>query len=121
MYSVAAPIWNRIAQEQELQTPLARSLFPLSQDRLNEALEARELAMQDKGIDSPVATAYLAMAPLLWEKAALAAYSRDHPGIADSLPNVVSPAEATLLATKEYSLTEPQQRTLSALLTIPPT
>ena len=121
MYGVAARVWNQVAKEQPLQTGMARSLFPLSQDKLNEALEARELALQQKGVEPRVASAYLTVAPLLWEKAALAAYSRDHPGIEGALPEVVSPAEATLLATKEFSLTESQQRTLQQQLMTPPT
>jgi hypothetical protein len=100
---------------------MARSLFPLDQEKLNEALEARELALQSQGFDPKVASAYLTVAPLLWEKDALATYSRDHPGLSDSLPEVVSPAEATSLATQEYSLTASQQQTLNGLLTRPPT
>lgn len=121
MYGVAARIWNQVAKETPLQTPMGRSLFPLAQDKLNEALEARELAMQQQGVEPKVAAAYLTVAPLLWEKAALATYSRAHPGANDVLPEVVSPAEATLLATKEFSLTASQQQTLQTLLTKPPT
>lgn len=121
MYGVAAPIWNRVAREQPLQTPMGRSLFPLDQEKLNEALEARELALQQQGYSPKVATAYLTVAPLLWEKAALATYSRDHPGMSEALPEVVSPAEATLLATQEFSLTASDQQILTGLLMKQPT
>lgn len=121
MYGIAAPIWNKVATEQPLQTPMARALFPLDQPALNEALEARELALQKQGLEPKVATAYLSVAPLLWEKDALAAFSRTHPGLSDALPNLVSPAEAADLATREYSLTASQQRTLTGLLMSPPT
>lgn len=121
MYSVAAPIWNRVAKEQPLQTPMARALFPLDQEGLNQALEAREMALTSQGFDPKVASAYLTVAPLLWEKAALATFSRDHPGLSDALPEVVSPAEATSLATQEYSLTGSQQKILTGLLMKPPT
>lgn len=121
MYGVTARIWNGVAKEQPLQTPMARALFPLDQAALNEALEAREMALKNQGIEEKVATAYLSVAPLLWEREALASYSRTHPGLQDSLPNLVSPAEATSLATQEYSLTASQQQTLTGLLTRPPT
>lgn len=121
MYGVAARVWNEVAKQEPLQTPMARSLFPLPQDQLNEALEARELALRGQGVDPKVASAYLSVAPLLWEQAALANYSRANPKAAQALPNVVSPAEATLLATKEFSLTASQQQSLNALLMKPPT
>lgn len=121
MYSVAAPVWNRIAQEQQLQTPMARSLFPLSEPKLTEALEARELAMQQQGIEPAVAVAYNATAPLLWENQALQAHARANPDLQAALPDVGSPSEAALLATREYSLTAPQQRALMQLLAKPPT
>ena len=121
MYGIAASVWNRVAKEQPLQTNMGKALFPLDQESLNLALQSREGQLQEQGIDPVVASAFLTVAPLLWENKALSGFSRDHPGLSDSLPNVVSPGEATLLATKEYSLNVSQQQSLQQLLMTPPT
>lgn len=121
MYGISAAVWNRVAREQPLQTDMAKSLFPMDQVDLNEALQGREVDLQARGVEPKVASAYLTVAPLLWENKALSGFSRDHPGLSDSLPNVVSPGEAAMLATKEYSLNVSQQQSLQQLLMTPPT
>src|SRR5579872_3948563 len=121
MYSVAAPIWNQVARTQALASPLGKALFPLDQPHLTDELNRREAELAAQGIEPRVASAYLAVAPLLAENQALSRYVAANPQHLGTFPNVVNPSEAVALATQEYSLTPSQQATLQTLLTKPPT
>ena len=117
MFSVVTRIWNQIAKEQELQTPMAKRLFPLDVEEMEIALAKEEsrLAKQNNS-GFLVAGAYLTVAPLLWENQAIAAYKRDHPGLEAALPELVDVGEAVLVASKDFPLSEPQQKQLGKLL-----
>ena len=39
MYSVATPIWNKIANTQPLKTDWAKRMFPLEEEQMSSALE----------------------------------------------------------------------------------
>jgi hypothetical protein len=119
MYQIAAPILNRIAQQGELQTALAKRLFALNQEKLGEALEAQETKLQKEGTPRKVAVALLTVGPFLWENQAVAKFVLANPSYLDVLPDLADEQEAVIMATKEYSLNTPQQKLLTELLQNP--
>ena len=121
MYSIAAPIMNKIANESSLKTPLAKRLFPMKQDRLHQALDAMESKLTKEGLPMKVATALMSVGPFLWEKKAIADFVRKNPTYLDTLPDLASVPEAVIMATKEFSLNESQQKLLAEQLQNPPT
>ena len=121
MYQVAAPIWNQVAKAAPLKTQLGRSLFHLNQDQLNRSLAQREKSLSKQGVPLKVATAFLTVAPLLWEHPAIAKFKEQNPQLESNLPDLADSGEATVLATKEFGLTASQQKQLQTLLQKPPT
>lgn len=121
MYQATAKIWNEIADSQTLETDWAKQMFPLPPDDMLEALnrEERRIA-EEKDVPLRLATAYLLVMPLLWERRAIARYVASHPQAEAALPNVETVGEAVMLASKEYSITSQDQRQLAAMLVMPP-
>lgn len=119
MYQAPAAIWNAIAETQTLATPWAEQMFPLPEDDLAAALEAEERRLVDEGADGQVASAYLVVMPLLWERKAIRTF-KAMGGPGNSLPMVETVQQAVIVASKDYPLTKRQQATLAELLATEP-
>ena len=117
MQQAPAQTWNRIAETQTLQTAWAQQMFPLPEPDLEKALLSEESKLTAETGSSRVAIAFLLVAPLLWERAAIAAYQDETDEM--SLPIVETVQEAVMLASKEYALTMDQQKSLNDLLLTP--
>jgi hypothetical protein len=121
LYQMPAAIWNRIAEEQALETPKANRLFPLSQAELDRDIQNREAELSAQGMTPSVIAAYLATWPLFWENAALQAFKVNHPIYAPGLPDVTSLDDAMLIARSDRPLDEKEQAQLRRLLMQRPT
>ena len=113
---MSAAIWNRVAEEQQLQTRMAAALFPLSDIELEEELERRSNNLASQGYSSAVIVSYFILAPLLWENAALQAFVHDHPGFRGALPDVLSIDEAVMIAERDRVLEVAEKDQLRKLL-----
>lgn len=118
MYQAAAPIWNALAETQPLQTEMAKRLFPLEQEALSKALEADHARLAAE-VGEGVALAYQTVAPLLWERKAIAAFV-DRNGPNPALPEVLSIEEAVAIASMDHLLTSSEQKTLREKLRTAP-
>ena len=119
MFQAPAPIWNQIAETQDLRTEWAQKMFPLPQDLMDEEIQAEvDRITQETG--SPiVAAAYLVVMPLLWESQAIAAFNAQY-GPMPSLPPVENVDDAMAIAVGDYPLDQQEKATLRALLLAPP-
>ena len=113
--SIAAPIWNEIAQTQPLKTEWARKAFVLDGLAMAE-LEDREWKTIKAKSDSETAAALTDMKPLLLENVAIAKFTQEHPELRQALPEVASISEALILASQDYQLSRMQQAKLRGLL-----
>ena len=121
MHQLPARVWNAIAEEQPLTTAFASRLFPLSQPKLDSALEKETEKLKGNGVSDPlVRQAYLTMAPLLWENKAIQAFATDHPEHQAALKDVEEVNEAVLMASQDAPLSTSQQQQLRELLQTPP-
>jgi len=116
LVSVAAPIWNEIAQTQELATEWARKAFRLGMQEAVEAYDQEHKELTDEGADPEVATAFLEVFPLLAERRAISRFLRTRPDLREALPPVTTVNEAVILASKESPLSPSQQKQLQRLL-----
>ena len=119
MLSVAASVWNQVAQ-QGLRTPWARRMFNLNQEELTQAHEAQADALEAKGVDPQVALAYLDVAPLVMEKEAISRMRAERPMLASTLPETNSTDEAAALAIRDRALNAQQGSALLNLLNSAP-
>lgn len=119
MYQAAAPIWNELAETQPLVTPMAQRLFPMPQEQLSRALEAEHAKLTTEMGDDVLALAYQKVAPLLWERKAIAAFV-DRNGQNPALPLVESVEQAVAIASMEHPLSTSEQKTLRERLQTPP-
>lgn len=122
MYQVPASAWNQVAKVGPLQTAFAKRLFRLNPAELSTALEQESDKLKKDGVTDPsVRSSYLQLAPLLWERAAIANAVEQSPGLAPALPNVEDVGEAVTLASQDRQLNARQQQQLSELLQREPT
>ena len=119
MLSVAATVWNQVAQ-QGLRTPWARRMFRMDQEALTEAHEAQAEALEAQGVDPQVALAYLDVAPLVLEKEAISRLREARPMLASTLPEANSADEAAALAIRDRALSGQQANALRTLLNSAP-
>ena len=119
MHQAAAPHWNQIARSQELLTPWAKKMFPLTQVKMDKALDAEEKRLT-KESDPQVAAAYLKIMPLLWERTAISNYLSENPNLQRAIPPIAHLNEALTIARKDFRLTGAQLTTLSKMLKNPP-
>lgn len=113
--SVAAPIWNEIAETQKLKTEWAKKAFRLDAMELAE-LESREYRELKAANGEELASAVVRMKPFLLENEAISRYTQAHPNLRAALPEVVSISEAVMLASLDSPLSRPQQTKLHELL-----
>ena len=119
MYQVPAAVWNSIAETQSLATPWAKWIFPLPADDQEAATVSEELRLTPKAGSATLAMCYLMVAPLLWERRAIRKWKAEN-GENPGLPSIETVQEAVIVASKDHRLTADQQRTLSAMLSTPP-
>ena len=118
MLQVAAPIWNEIAETQDLATPWARKAFRLGPQAMADLQDEEYQSLKDKGVQPLIARAMLTVKPLMLEARAIAGYltEANRPDLLSALPIVETPEEAAQLAALEYNLTPIQVRRLLLLL-----
>ena len=113
--SVAAPIWNQIAETQTLKTVWARKAFKLDGMAMAE-LEDKEYKTLKAKVGQDVAASYQDVMPLLTENVAISKFIQEQPNYRQALPEIVSIAEAVILAPQERPLNPMQQKQLANLL-----
>lgn len=120
MYQVPATVWNDIAAKQKLATPWAKRLFPTPPDKMDGALEQESKSLAAQGVSDPsVRSSFLQMAPLLWEREAIAKHLQANSDLTQALPNVEDAQEATMLASQDRPLNTSSQAQLTRLLETP--
>ena len=119
MHSIAAPILNKIAATQTLQTAFAKRVFPLDVEAKEAALEAEEAKLHKAGVPLAMGAVLLTVGPLLWENRALMKFVAQNPKFQETIPDVATSQEAVMLATREFRLTTFQQQQLAKLLAHP--
>jgi hypothetical protein len=102
--------WNEVAPK--MKTEPFKTLAALPADKVDSAIdkEWRRLARRTK--DETVATAYLVVAPLLFDRKAI----RTHSGMSQTTPEILTVDEALRTAQTEYRLTVKQIDLLRTLL-----
>lgn len=119
MTFLAAPIWNQIAQTQDLQTEAAKVAFRLTQNQIGR-MENLWLKLETQAGTPPrVARCLLTCLPLLTESEAIQAYVSEHPELRNALPEINDPQEAVDLMTLDYRLNPEDQTNLLSRLTDP--
>lgn len=118
MHQVPTSVWNEIAATQHLTHPVWRRLLPLEGMRFLEALDELEKRVDEVARDARVTRAYCLTAPLLQETRAISRFveASGAPSLRGALPELTTIHEAVDLATREYSLTRLQRRSLASML-----
>ena len=116
--SVATPIWNEIAETQELRTEWGKMAFRLDHEKQVDLVEQEYEALLKRGVSEEAAKAVMDMKPLLLENLAISRHIQrtESLHLRNALPEVTTISEAVMLATAEDSLTASQQQELSRLL-----
>lgn len=115
--SVATPIWNEIARTQKLRTEWARKAFAMDSAGMDK-LEDEEYKTLKAKVGHSVAAAFSDVMPLLLENVAISRYIRARGDLTlrQALPEVVSIAEAVMIASMDRRLTRMEQISLQNLL-----
>jgi hypothetical protein len=120
MHRVATSLWNQIA-------PLAKShtwrrRMELKGQALHDEMDRLGTKLRALGAETPVVLAYMDVAPMFQERAAIESFLKTNPQWrGPAFPELLTVNEALLLAIQEHQLTEPQTQTLRRLLeTRPP-
>lgn len=121
MHQASARVWNQIAEQQPLATAWAKQMFPLPSDLLDAALEKEESRLARETNDPVVASAYLKVMPLLWERTAISNFLQDNPSLSPALTPMADTSEAVMIASKDFQLTVSQKKKLRRLLDVRPT
>lgn len=120
MHQAPAAIWNQIAETQTLATTWAEQMFPLPPEDLDLALQAEEERLTEQAGSAKVAAAYLTVMPLVWEREAIAAFQAEN-GMQASLPMIETAQEAVIVASKDFPMTQAEQKILHGMLQTAPT
>ena len=118
MRQAPASLWNRVAKTVPLATEWGKTMFSLTEQELDEAMNQVEQQMLDSGVPNKVMLAYQTMIPLCLERKALAAYI-SQTGNLDLLsvfPSVETAAEAATLGAQEYNLSPAETKQLLSML-----
>ena len=115
MFSVAAEIWNQIAESQPMATEKWSRLMKMDPDAMNSALDE---VMNETKAPNKVMLAFVTVAPLLLENEAISLWilANEAHYLRSALPEVLSISEAVNLGSMEYSLTETERARLADLL-----
>lgn len=118
MHQVHSQVWNEIAK-QPLVSQLGKRVFHLPETEMDLELEKISAEMDQAGVPWEVRLSFTKVAPLLAEREAIAAFTRENPEYQRALPNVEDVGEAVILASMEDELNEQQQEQLAGLLQQP--
>ena len=102
--------WNEVAPK--MKTEPFKTLAALPADKITVALDLEWTKLSRKAGDETVATAYLVVAPLLFDRKAI----RSHSGMQEATPEILTVDEAVRVAQTEYQLTGKQSAGLRTLL-----
>lgn len=118
MYQVPQAVWNEIAATQPLAHPLWKGMFPLSPTALHGSMDDLEKRLAATGADDRVTLAFTKVAPLLDENLAISRFIEKtrRENLRNSLPEIETVGEATILASRELRLKPSQQHALQMLL-----
>ena len=118
MHQVPTPAWNQIAATQTLRHPEMASLFKAEGIEFLEKVDAMEKQVDLQSKDSRVTRAFVLVAPLLFETAAISRFveMQQTPSLRAGLPELTTISEAVDLATQEFSLTPGQRAKLRGML-----
>jgi hypothetical protein len=121
MFNVTTAIWNDLVASQHLRSHDWTRLMKMDDSTLTRTLDKIGTALGNRGVPDQVALAYLVVAPLLAENAAISRYieMKSNPSLRAVLPELTTVEEAISLASMEYSLTVADQRKLRKLLALP--
>jgi hypothetical protein len=119
MFNAPARIWNEIAETGPLRTTWAAAMFPLPDGMMAPAITAEHQRLTREIGNELVATAYLLVMPLLWEREAIARYV-DRVGPQGSLPPMETVDDAMFVANGDYRLTPDEQAMLRRELLVKP-
>lgn len=116
--SVATPIWNEIAETQELATKWGKMAFRLDAEKMSELINKEYRELKERGLPFAVIKGYLDLKPLLLENVAISRHIQrtDDLSLRSALPEVTTIDEAVMLASQDQPLTLKQQEQLSKLL-----
>src|SRR6185369_7509463 len=92
MHSVAASIWNQIAEKEQLRTQWAAKMFKLDQEQLTDALEREAEQLIARGIPETIVAAYQSVKALFLENVAISQWITDtgRDGLRTALPEICS-------------------------------
>lgn len=118
MLQVAAPIWNDIAETQELATAWARKAFRMDPQEMADLQDREYAELKKQGVDPQIARALLTVKPLMLEARAISGFltEMNRPDLRMALPDVPTPQDAMELAMLECRLTPAQGMALLRLL-----
>lgn len=120
MFNQPAPVWNLIAETQPIRTGWAQLMFPLDPERLEKAIDREhERLTKEMGSDK-LATAYLAVMPLLWEAPAIRAFKDSGHYLSDGIVPLETVQQAVIAASRDYGLTMAEQESLDKKLRMLP-
>ena len=119
MFQVAAPVWNQIAETQQMRFPAMKALFSMDQDGITEAMNSQASALSKSGVSDSVINAYQKMGPLLAETLAISRYinQMDSSSLRSALPEILSASEAVAIARQEVPLSNSEEQQLLTMLT----
>ena len=111
-------VWNKIADQPEMKQETLKTLFKMTPESLDLALDEQAERLTKSGHEDKVILAYQTVIPLLLENQAISAYliKTDDLALRQALPEIQTVNEALLVAQKEYRLTVKQNQSLQQLL-----
>lgn len=119
MFQVSAPVWNQIAETQQMRFPAMKTLFSMDQEGITEAMNSQASALSKSGVPDSVINAYQLMGPLLAESQAISRYINQMGSLSlrDAMPEILSAAEAVAIARQEVPLSNSEEEQLLTMLT----
>jgi hypothetical protein len=107
MYQYAIHIWNQIAQEYELKSPLGNYMFRLNSEELDTAYVTLATTLEQLGLKFKARTTFLTFWPLIAERDAIA-FCKFHWPYADYLLPIFDLEEFVILARGEHRTPTPE-------------
>lgn len=116
MTFLAAPIWNQIAREEELETEAGKIAFSLT-DRQMAVMDQVWRELEDKaGTPAKVARCLPTCLPLVAESFSVQAWVSQHPMFRGAIPELLDAQEAALVMQQEWRLSDAESETLQTAL-----
>jgi hypothetical protein len=118
MMGIAVTIWNGMAPFAS--SKVWRRLFCLNAEAQTVECDRWYAALQERGVRSQVASAYLSLAPLLHEADALCSFLNRNPHWRSAIPDICSVQEALIAAEGDFMLSAKDSAALGRLLEAEP-